>query len=30
MSEIVVYGNHGSPFVRAVQLGLEEKGVPYR
>jgi glutathione S-transferase len=30
MSEIVVYGIHGSPFVRAVQLGLEEKGVPYR
>jgi glutathione S-transferase len=30
MSEIVVYGIPGSPFVRSVQLGLEEKNVPYR
>ncbi len=30
MSDIVVYGVPGSPFVRAVQIGLEEKGVPYR
>jgi glutathione S-transferase len=30
MSEIVVYGIPGSPFVRAVLLGLEEKGVAYR
>jgi glutathione S-transferase len=29
MSEIVVYGVPGSPFVRAVQMGLEEKGVSY-
>jgi glutathione S-transferase len=29
MSEIVVYGVPGSPFVRAVQMGLEEKGVAY-
>ncbi len=25
MSDIVVYGVPGSPFVRAVQMGLEEK-----
>jgi glutathione S-transferase len=30
MSEIVVYGVPGSPFVRAVQMGLEEKGAAYR
>jgi glutathione S-transferase len=30
MSDIVVYGVPGSPFVRAVQMGLEEKGVTYR
>ena len=30
MSEIVIYGFSGSPFVRSAQLCLEEKGVPYR
>jgi len=30
MSDIVVYGVPGSPFVRAVQMGLEEKAVDYR
>jgi glutathione S-transferase len=30
MSEFIVYGNPGSPFVRSVCLGLEEKGAPYR
>jgi glutathione S-transferase len=30
MSDIVVYGVPGSPFVRAVQMGLEEKRVAYR
>jgi glutathione S-transferase len=30
MSEIVVYGVPGSPFVRTVQMGLEEKRAPYR
>jgi glutathione S-transferase len=30
MSDIVVYGVPGSPFVRAVQMGLEEKGIAYR
>jgi len=30
MSDIVVYGVPGSPFVRAVQMGLEEKCVAYR
>ena len=30
MSEIVVYGIPGSPFVRSVQLCLEEKQAPYR
>jgi glutathione S-transferase len=30
MSDIVVHGIPGSPFMRAVQVGLEEKRVPYR
>jgi glutathione S-transferase len=30
MSDITVYGVPGSPFLRAVQVGLEEKHVPYR
>jgi glutathione S-transferase len=30
MSNIVVYGIPGSPFVRAVQMGLEEKQAAYR
>lgn len=30
MSDIAVHGVPGSPFVRAVQMGLEEKHVPYR
>jgi glutathione S-transferase len=30
MSEIVVYGILGSPFVRSVQMCLEEKQAPYR
>jgi glutathione S-transferase len=30
MSEIVVHGVPGSPFLRAVQVGLEEKGATYR
>jgi len=30
MSDIVVYGVPGSPFLRAVQMGLEEKNVAYR
>jgi len=30
MSEIVVYGVPGSPFLRAVLVGLEEKGAAYR
>src|SRR5262245_44539537 len=30
MSEIVVYGVPGSPFVRSVLIGLEEKGAAYR
>src|SRR5262245_17413968 len=30
MSEIVVRGVPGSPFVRSVCIGLEEKGVAYR
>lgn len=30
MSEFTVYGIPGSPYVRAVQMGLEEKGVRYR
>jgi glutathione S-transferase len=28
--EIVIYGIPGSPFLRAVQMGLEEKGAAYR
>lgn len=30
MSDIVIFGVPGSPFVRSVQMGLEEKGAPYR
>ena len=30
MSEIVVHGVPGSPFLRSVMLGLEEKGQAYR
>ncbi len=30
MTDIVIHGVHGSPFLRAVQMGLEEKRVPYR
>jgi glutathione S-transferase len=30
MSEIIVHGVPGSPFLRAVMLGLQEKGQPYR
>jgi glutathione S-transferase len=30
MSDIVVYGVPGSPFVRAVQMGLEEKKAAYQ
>ena len=30
MSEIVVYGVPGSPFLRSVEMGLREKGAPYR
>ncbi|MGP0093420.1 MAG: glutathione S-transferase family protein [Xanthobacteraceae bacterium] len=30
MTEIVVYGVPGSPFLRAVQVGLEEKRAAYR
>lgn len=30
MSKIVVYGILGSPFVRVVQMMLEEKHAPYR
>jgi glutathione S-transferase len=30
MSDIVVYGIPGSPFMRAVQMGLEEKRAAYR
>ena len=30
MSDIVVYGVPGSPFMRAVQMGLEEKNAAYR
>jgi glutathione S-transferase len=30
MSDIVVYGVPGSPFMRAVQMGLEEKKAAYR
>jgi glutathione S-transferase len=30
MSEFIVYGIPGSPFMRAVQAALEEKAAPYR
>jgi glutathione S-transferase len=30
MSQFTVYGIPGSPYVRAVQMGLEEKGAAYR
>jgi glutathione S-transferase len=30
MSELIVYGVPGSPFVRSACLGLEEKSAPYR
>lgn len=30
MSEIVIHGVPGSPYLRSALLGLEEKGVPYR
>jgi glutathione S-transferase len=30
MSDIIVYGVPGSPFLRAVQMGLEEKKAAYR
>ena len=30
MTDIVVYGIPGSPFMRAVQMGLEEKKAAYR
>jgi glutathione S-transferase len=30
MSDIVVYGTPGSPFLRAVEVGLREKGAAYR
>lgn len=30
MIDITVYGIPGSPYVRSVLLGLEEKGIPYR
>src|ERR671925_2091663 len=30
MSDIIVYGVPGSPFVRSVQMGLEEKRAAYR
>jgi glutathione S-transferase len=30
MSDIVVYGVPGSPFLRAVQVGLAEKNIDYR
>jgi glutathione S-transferase len=30
MSDIVVYGTPGSPFLRAVEVGLKEKGAAYR
>ena len=29
MSEVIVYGVPGSPYVRAALLGFEEKGAPY-
>lgn len=30
MSEFIIYGIPGSPFLRSVQMGLEEKRAPYR
>lgn len=30
MTEVIVYGVAGSPFVRSVMMMLEEKGAPYR
>ena len=30
MSELVIYGIPGSPFVRAAQIAMEEKGAPWR
>jgi hypothetical protein len=30
MSDMVVHGVPGSPFMRAVRMGLEEKRTPYR
>ena len=30
MAEVTIYGVPGSPFMRAVQMGLEEKGAAYR
>ena len=30
MSEVIVYGVPGSPYVRSALLGFEEKGAPYR
>ena len=30
MSEVVVYGVPGSPFMRSVRIALEEKRAPYR
>jgi glutathione S-transferase len=30
MSDIVIHGVPGSPYVRSALLGLEEKGLPYR
>jgi glutathione S-transferase len=30
MSDIVVYGVPGSPFLRAVEMGLREKSAAYR
>jgi len=30
MTDIVIHGVPGSPFLRAVQMGLEEKQVPHR
>src|SRR3974390_572568 len=30
MTDIIVHGVPGSPYMRAVQMGLEEKGAAYR
>jgi glutathione S-transferase len=30
MSDIVIHGVPGSPYLRSALLGLEEKGIPYR